>query len=396
MEVGDRRSPKIRLLWAIGVFWAGLYLYVPILAPYVSHQGGSNGMVGLAVAAYGVPQLTTRIFLGRLADRLGHRHIFLMLGMTTVTASSLGMVLWPVPWAFVGFRILAGLAASTWAMFSMLYVSYQPVGRDVRSMGWVSFANNAGQVTASVVGGYLVGRWGWSAPFWGSAALGVIGFLLVAKLPEKRWAERRRGKTPFRRLLTHRPLKVAAGLGIFGQMVTFLTTFGYVPLWAVHRSVPRDELGLLMLAGILPTMLFSVITGNWLSKRWSVRTLSWLGFAMMGCCSLLTPVSRGTGWLFATQAGLGVGRGMVSPSLMAMAIMGVPDRWRTTALAVYQASYAAGMIGGPALAAFTVGQLGLRSVFWLAGIASLLGTGMSIMVPARNASTLVAKTASSR
>ncbi len=396
MELGDRRSAQIRLLWAIGVFWAGLYLYIPILAPYVSHQGGANGMVGLVVAAYGVPQLTTRIVLGRWADRLGRRRIFLMLGMTTVIVSSLGMVLWPFPWAFVSFRLVAGLAASTWAMFSMLYVSYQPVSRDVRSMGWISFANNAGQVVATVVGGYLAGRWGWPAPFYGSAALGVIGLLLVAKLPESRSSARTGEGPPLRRLLAHGPLKLAAGLGIFVQMATFLTTFGYVPLWAVHHGVPRGQLGLLMMVGILPTTLFSVITGNWFSKRWSLRTLSWLGFATMGICTLLTPVSRDTVWLFTMQAGLGAGRGIVSPSLMAMAIQGVPDPWRTTALAVYQATYAAGMIGGPLLGAFTVGLLGLQSVFWLAGLAALLGVGLSFTVPTDKPPTLSAQTASSR
>ncbi len=375
---------RLRLLWAIGIFWAGLYLYIPILTPYVTHQGGSASLAGIVVASYGVPQLTTRFFLGRWADRLGRRRVFLLLGMITVVASSLGMALWPYPWAFVGFRILAGLAASTWAMFSMLYVSYHDQeSRTVHAMGWVSFSNNAGQVVATLVGGYLAARLGWSAPFWISAALATLGLLLVLTLPEVRGTPHSSEFPKFRVLWQYGSLRVASSLGIFNQMVTFLITFGYIPLWAEQHGVPRANLGALMMAGILPSTIFAVITGSWLSKRWSLKVLSVVGFAIMALFTLLTPLHSGQLWLFATQAALGVGRGIVSPVLMSMSISGVQARWRTTTHAVYQAVYAGGMIAGPALGALVVAAWSFRGVFWVAAAAAILGVALSLLATDR-------------
>lgn len=379
MQPSKLRGARLRLLWTIGVFWAGLYLYIPILTPYVTRQGGSASMAGIVVAAYGVPQLTTRIFLGRWADRIGRRRVFIMLGMITVVASSLGMALWPFPWAFVGFRILAGLAASTWAMFSMLYVSYYANDQhNVHAMGWVTFANNAGQVIATLAGGFLAARWGWAAPFWVSAALAGGGLFLVVSLPEGTVVQQARPSPKLWHLWHYGSLRVASGLGIFNQMVTFLTTFGYVPLWAARHGVPQTDLGVLMMVGILPSTVFAVITGTWLSKHWSLRALSILGFSVMAVFTILTPLGAGELWLFLTQAALGIGRGIVSPVLMAMSITGVEPQWRTTTHAVYQAVYAGGMIAGPAIGAFTVGAFSLQAVFWLAGASAVLGSALSL------------------
>lgn len=372
----DAGSPwaRVRLLWAIGVFWAGLYLYIPILTPYVVHQGGSASIAGLVVAAYGVPQLTTRIALGRFADRLGRRRVFLILGMLTVVASSLGMAIWPFPWAFLVFRVVAGLAASTWAMYSMMYVSYLPKNHDAHAMGWVSFANNAGQVVATLAGGFLAARFGWASPFWASAALAVLGLGLVIGLPERPAAPAASREAPSVWTLLRFPtLRAASLLGIATQVITFVTTFGYVPLWAAQHGVPRSELGTLMMAGIVPSTVVSVITGSVLARRIPLIRLAWIGFLVMGVFVVATPLGRGAGWLFFTQAALGIGRGIVSPILMALAIQGVEPRWRTTSLAVYQAVYAVGMIGGPALGALVVGVASLEAVFWVAGAAALAG-----------------------
>jgi MFS family permease len=383
LQASSLQGARIRLLWAIAIFWAGLYLYIPILTPYVTRQGGSTSMAGIVVAAYGVPQLTTRIFLGRWADRIGRRRVFLFMGLVTVAVSSLGMALFPTPWAFAGFRVLAGLAASTWAMFSMLYVSYYPHdSRTVHAMGWVTFANNSGQVVATLAGGFVAARWGWPAPFWTSAALAVLGILLVLTLPEGNWASVHSAPPKLRYLFRYGSLRVASGLGIFNQMVTFLTTFGYVPLWAARHGMPKADLGVLMMVGILPSTLFAVITGTWLSKHWSLRTLSWVGFSLMAIFAILTPLRSGALWLFFTQAGLGIGRGIVSPTLMAMSIAGVEARWRTTAHAVYQAVYAGGMIAGPALGAFVVARFSLPSIFWLAGGSAIVGIGLSLSATA--------------
>lgn len=375
--VGARRSiSAICLLTAIGLFWMSLYLYVPTLSPFIVHQGGSLLVVGLVVAAYGVPQLVCRVALGVWSDRLGRRKPFLLAGFGLAILSGLAMAEWPLPLAFIGWRLLAGAAASMWAMFSVLYVSYFPGTQAVKALGWVSFAAAGGQVVASLLGGSLAERWGWTAPFWGATAVAVLGLVLMigvkevptaanhddAKLAAVWWLLRR-----------YSSLRLASGLGICFQVGNFVATFGYVPVLAYRMGLSRGNLGLLLMVSLIPTTLAAVVTGSVFSHWWSVRQMAIIGFFVTAAMAAVTPWVGSVGWLFVTQALLGFGRGMLSPALMSMAIREVDAPYRVTAMASYQALYSVGMIAGPALAGWIIGIWGLPSAFGLAGAASLTG-----------------------
>lgn len=364
-------ASSIFLLTAIGLFWMALYIYIPILSPYVVHLGGSMTLVGLVVAAYGVPQLLLRIGLGTWSDRLGRRKPFIFAGFGLILVSSLGMWLWPTPVAFIFWRLLAGLAASCWAMFSVLYLVHAPPRRAVSALGWVSFANAGGQVVASVLGGVLAERFGWSGPFWGSLILAAMGLAAMAGVREASVetapaAPRERSWTLLR---GENQLANASVLGIFFQIGTFVTTFGFIPVLGYQMGLSKSNLGLLLMVSLIPTTLASVATGSLFARRFSLKRLVMTGFLIMCAMTALTPAIRTAGLLFLISALLGIGRGMLAPTLTMLSITGVADRAKATAMATYQASYALGMIGGPALAGWAVAQWGLSAAFWLAAAA---------------------------
>lgn len=151
------RSPRVRLL--------GLYLYVPILTPYVAQRTGSMGLAGLVVASYGVPQLVTRALLSAWSDTLRRRVPFIVAGLGLVTLSAVGMAALPASTGFLVFRTLSGLAASMCAIFIIQYGSYETSDEVRRSMGLVSFGNSGGLVMAVLAGGILATRFGDPAPF---------------------------------------------------------------------------------------------------------------------------------------------------------------------------------------------------------------------------------------
>ncbi len=373
---------RIRLILAIALFWMGLYLYVPVLTPYVVHVTGSAGLAGLVVASYGVPQLLSRALLAAWSDRWGRRTPFLAAGLILVAASAAGMAAWPGTWGFFGFRVLSGLAASMWAMFSIQYTAYLGGGRHMaRAMGHVSFANNAGQVVAVLAGGLLAEHGGYPAPFWAAAVVGVVGLLLVVGLPEGAHEPTRVPTVSWRRLLRQRDVLAASALGILFQAGTFVTTFGYIPLWASREGLSAGGLGLLTAVALVPTAIMAIVTGSVLSRRWRVEHLIVAGFLMVAVGTGLTPwIGRGLG-LYVTQGAAGVGRGVLSPSLMTWAVRGVHPSQRTTALAWYQSLYAVGMVGGPALAAAGAVSWGLAGLFWAAAALALAGalTGSGLL-----------------
>lgn len=374
------RPGTIGLLVSIACFWMALYLYVPILSPYMSQTGAGYTWIGIAVAAYGIPQLTFRISLGAWSDRLGRRKPFLTAALVVAAASSVLMALWPAPLVFVAGRFLAGVAASCWAMFSTLYASYYPREEALAALGWVAFANSLGQVVASLVGGLLAQRWGWQAPFWASVLLAGAGLGAALSVPEQPSDQPAIAspQAPLQLLRASRSLRLASALGIFAQVGAFVVTFGFLPLWAYRLGISRADLGLLTMASVIPSTVASVVAGGWFGRWWSARTITAVGFALTCLTAGLTVLTRSEPALFFLQAVFGWGRGMLSPTLMALAIEEVEASVKTTAMAVYQALYSVGMVGGPLLAGVLVQQWGLPSAFVLAAAAAAAGMAAAV------------------
>ena len=109
--IGDRRSAAL-LAATTFLFWASLYVYVPILPVYAASLGASMGMVGLVVGAYGISQLLLRIPLGIQSDRHGRRVPYIALSLIAAGAGALWLALAPGPWSLFFARGLTGVGAA--------------------------------------------------------------------------------------------------------------------------------------------------------------------------------------------------------------------------------------------------------------------------------------------
>ena len=61
-------------------FWMPSYFYAQVLPAYVKYLGGSLSMIGLVSGAYGLTQALFRIPTGVLADSIGLKKPFVVLG----------------------------------------------------------------------------------------------------------------------------------------------------------------------------------------------------------------------------------------------------------------------------------------------------------------------------
>lgn len=384
-DAGRAPSGSARLLIAaIVLYWMAVYLYVPILSPYVVHQGGSLGLVGLVVAAYGVPQLTLRIPLAVWSDRVGRRKPFIYLGLGAALASVLGMWWFPVPLAFVLWRFLAGVAASTWALFTVLYMGLFPRDRAPDAIGFANLAYVLGQVSSTYLGGVLAQSVGWSAPFAAAAGLAALGILFALGVRERVPRPAAAPAAPPVRVAdvwrASGALRTASWLGIFSQVASFVTTFGYVPVWGVHIGLNRVDLGLLLVVSLLPAAAMTVMSGSVLAHRWPLLRVLTVAFVLVTASTALTPLVPQAWWLYLTQAVLGVGRGILSPSLTILSVSEVEPHQRGTTMATYQSLFAVGTVGGPAFAGWIVSRFGLLGAFDLAAAAGLVGAAWSAWV----------------
>ncbi len=364
---------KIILFIVTVFYWFSLYTYVPILPSYAQHLGASYSMVGVIVGSYGLTQLLIRIPVGIISDVLGHHKLFIIGGICLAVFSALGMWLFASVLALLVLRLFSGVAATAWADYTILYVSYFP-GKDMaKAIGYIAAANALGQVMGMLAGGYIAQRMDVTAPFLLGAAGGGVGLILSLWVKEKQFQPRQVTIMSIVELLRNTRLLRVSGLGIVLQAVICITVFGFSVVVAQGLGASDFELGLLSAICIVPSAISSTLSGTVFSKRFGERKTLGGAFFLLAVSCFLVPFVNRLPLLYVTQAVNGFCMGLAMPLLMGLSIKNFPDERRATAMSIFQAIYGIGMFGGPVLAGVVSNHFGLAWGFWITACISLIG-----------------------
>ena len=144
---------KVRWIFGLATmfFWASEYCHVPFFTPYLRTLGLSATLIGFLVGCYGFTQLCIRIPLGIFADMSGRYRFLVRAGCFFTTVSSLGLYLTQnVFWMFVC-RVLAGVAASTWVAFTVMFTGYFRPEEGSKAIAQINGFNNTGKLLAVIL-----------------------------------------------------------------------------------------------------------------------------------------------------------------------------------------------------------------------------------------------------
>ena len=133
------------------IYWFTLYTYIPTFSPYLESKGISHGMIGIILGSYGLVQMLLRIPLGIYSDRINKRKIFVILGVLVGTISALGLWLFENTYLILISRSLAGVAASCWVSYTVLFSSYYTRKETSKSVGIINSFNKTSQVSAMLL-----------------------------------------------------------------------------------------------------------------------------------------------------------------------------------------------------------------------------------------------------
>lgn len=139
-------------------------------------------VTGVSWVMNGYNLVLTVLFLpmGRLADRYGHRRLFLA-GLTAFTAASLGCASSETLTALVAFRVAqaVGAAAVVPTALTLLLAAF-PAVRQGFAAGLFGMASTLAAALGPTLGGLLIERWSWPAIFWFNLPVGIAGLALAA------------------------------------------------------------------------------------------------------------------------------------------------------------------------------------------------------------------------
>ena len=172
---------------SIGVYMSTLDAsIVNISLPTIVHSQNTNlTTVAWVVMAYLIIITGCLLIMGRLADLLGQRKVYLF-GLITFTVGSALCGFSPTIYFLIGSRVLQGLGASALMAISpaILTTTFREEERG-QALGMLGSVVSAGFLTGPLLGGFLVEHLGWRSVFYINLPIGAIGIFLSLKVLEK-------------------------------------------------------------------------------------------------------------------------------------------------------------------------------------------------------------------
>lgn len=384
MKILRTLEPTLRrdllVLFSAGLlFWSSLASLLPTLPLYVQDVGGGSQQIGIVMGAFAIGLLSSRAWLGNLADRRS-RKLVLMIGLSVVAIAPLGYLFVTSIPLLIAIRAFHGICIAAFGTaYSALVVDLSPPQNRGELVGYMSLVNPVGVAIGPAIGGLLQAEFGYAPLFILSALLGAIGWGCGAQVrePTKQPPSVPVNATPseqnssqFWRLLLSPRLRIPSlVMLLIGLAFGTLSTF--VPLFIKETQVNLNA-GLFYAAAAIASFGIRLVTGR-ASDRYGrglfiTFSLAFYSAAMLMLWSATSaPVFLLAGFLE------GAGAGTLIPMMVAlMADRSLPqERGRILALCV--SGFDLGIaIAGPILGSVAE-QTGYRSLFGFSAVLAFVG-----------------------
>jgi MFS transporter, DHA1 family, tetracycline resistance protein len=369
-------SPLVVIVLIVLVDLLGFTIVMPLLAPFAQSYGFSPLQIGLILAAFPICQLIAGPILGRLSDRYGRRPVlifsqagtalsFLMLGLSRDFRLMLLA------------RMLDGASGGNILVAQAYIADVTKPEHRARSYGLIGAAFGVGFVLGPLLGGLIVSlpvapEWRLRLPFLVAAGFSTLAwFLVLTRLPESRPPEG--SSRSMARVLSLRGLADTARLPGVGRLigVGMLNILAFAALEATFALYLRDYLGWTERGAMFGFAYLGLVTAavqGGLIRRLVPRfgeprlviaglVLSLLGFAWLAL------TSHTLGLLGAILA-IGVGQGLVSPSVAGLLSRVTPASEQGAVFGVFSSSQTVARMINYLAANLLFGWFGPTAPFW--------------------------------
>jgi MFS transporter, DHA1 family, solute carrier family 18 (vesicular amine transporter), member 1/2 len=351
-----------------------LAVAVPVLPDLSRRLGASPTIIGLLFGSFGATMLVASMPMGAVSDRVGRRAPMLA-GLLALAASTLLFAYAErLPMLFAA-RLVQGAAdATTWVVgFALIADLYPPETRG-RVTGLILGGTSVAYMVGPSLGGWLYEMGGIRLPFafvTGMAVLTTVGFAWL-RLPDHRAT---REPVPVGRLLRHPQILTCSVIVLL--MASTMTMFE--PLFVLFLQdslhIGPAKVGTVFAAAALANTVFHPVVGR-MSDAWGARRLA--GIGLMATSAALPFVGRV--WSFSSAVAVCLAQaaafalvGAPSLTFMAEATSAAGLGSFGTAYGLYNAVWAVGLLGGPALGGYLYERMRFSTLtlMWAAAVAAI-------------------------
>lgn len=369
------------ILSAVTVFfWSSEYCHVPYFTPYLRELGLSAALIGLLVGTYGFTQMCVRIPLGIGTDVTGRYKAVVVGGAFFTTISSLGLFLFKNTVLLFIFRAFAGVAASSWIAFTVMYASYFAPDEGVKAMAQINGFNNAGKLLAFALGTMTAAYFGYKAPLLISCITGAAAIVLALFLKDMKIKKAPMRVKDILTIASNRHVVYPAAFAAVAMMVAHATAFSFTSDVAKSIGATTTQIG-------INTSLYTIIQiaaagfiGSSFVKKQKKGLICLSGFTLIALYCVMIGTAPNIYVIFLAQLIGGFGHSLIFATLMSACIEKIEPEHKSTAMGLFQAIYGIGMTLGPVWMGRLAESLGFTGGYAIFGTVSLAAALLSAFV----------------
>jgi len=277
----------VRLAPILGITFIdilGFSILIPLLPYFVKHFGVGDIVVGLLFTAFALTQFIGSPLWGNLSDHIGRKKVLIISQIgATIGWAMLGFAS-SILWVFIA-RIIEGISGGNISVTKAYVADLVEPEKRARAFGYIGATFSGGLIFGPAIGGLLVDRYGFSAPFWAAASLQFVTLLAtIFFLPESLSKTEETKPAPLGDILQSlRDPRIAPillqdlfnSMGLFGWFSVFALIVGT----QLHFG-PGDTSRLFSAFGVFSVLLQIFAVGR-TTDRFGSRTMSNVGFASL-------------------------------------------------------------------------------------------------------------------
>jgi len=363
------------LLISIFAAMLGLGIIAPLMPIYAKSLGATGIWLGIIFSGFSLSRAIFMPIVGKLSDKRGRKG-FITSGLLLYSLISLLYTLAGKVYHLTAVRLVHGLASAMVVPVAMAYIGeVAEKGKEGRAMGAFNLALLLGTGSGPFLGGLLNDSFGIASVFYAMAGLAAIAFLITALfLPDIRYSVRTRTDHPvsFRETIKNNVMK---GLLLYNAIsaVGRGGIMAFLPILASKIDINPSQVGIIISFHIFLIALLQSPSGR-LADRYNKLFLVLIGSTVAALALLLTPIARNFWQLFFISSIMGLGGATGMPSVAAITVEVGKKLGMGVSMGLFNTATSVGMIAAPLISGLVMDAMGIKSVFFIAGVISFFGT----------------------